>query len=216
MASNENNLDAAERALGTEPRRHETATERREREAWEQRLAPLLDPSGDVSVPDGMYERIQDRIADRGEVIALRRTRRRAGLWRATAGVMAAVAATLAFLVVAPLINQPPAERFIALVTSDEDGRVGLVVQFDTASQTATVVPVNLSPPENSSLELWHLPEGATSPISRGLMPDGPVERATFVANPGDVFAISLEPKGGSPTGQPTQPIYHGKFEPVR
>lgn len=37
-----------------------------------------------------------------------------------------------------------------------------------------------------------------------------------LTAAPGDLFAISPEPLGGSTTGQPGQVVYHGVVAPVR
>ena len=89
---------------------------------------------------------------------------------------------------------------------------IGTTVATTLATGVATIVPVGIPVPPDRSLEMWHLPKGATRPSSLGLLPDNPQARTTLTAGPGDIFAISLEPPGGSPTGQPTQPIYHGKI----
>ena len=58
---------------------------------------------------------------------------------------------------------------------------------------------------------MWTIPTGATAPVSLGLLPQNAVARTNFVADLDQIFAISLEPEGGSPTGQPTQALYHGR-----
>ena len=61
--------------------------------------------------------------------------------------------------------------------------------------------------------ELWALPRGGRPPVSLGLLPrDGTLKRALTAAQRAglmgsDRVAVSLEPKGGSPTGQPTGPV---------
>ncbi|MGH7153988.1 MAG: anti-sigma factor domain-containing protein, partial [Acetobacteraceae bacterium] len=60
-------------------------------------------------------------------------------------------------------------------------------------------------------LELWALPPGATRPISLGVVPAA--TRGLVVSHPAvpltlrTQLMVSLEPKGGSPTGQPTGPV---------
>ena len=66
--------------------------------------------------------------------------------------------------------------------------------------------------PSDRDLELWALPKGATKPISMGVMPDKPVMMVAGHDMPmkGLQLLISLEPRGGSPTGQPTGPVLYG------
>ena len=67
-------------------------------------------------------------------------------------------------------------------------------------------------PAQGSDFELWVI-EGQQAPVSLGVIPEGasarlPVSdqlRAKMVS--GALFAISVEPAGGSPTGQPTGPV---------
>ncbi len=68
-----------------------------------------------------------------------------------------------------------------------------------------TSVPV----PSGHDLELWALPEGASRPRSLGVLPaKGRVVTASLQA--GTQLMVSLEPRGGSPTGQPTGPVLYG------
>jgi len=71
--------------------------------------------------------------------------------------------------------------------------------------------PIALSAAQ--SYELWILPSGGGNPVSLGLMPRQgtlerrltPAQRALLAA--ARQVAVSLEPAGGSPTGQPTGPV---------
>jgi anti-sigma-K factor RskA len=67
-------------------------------------------------------------------------------------------------------------------------------------------------------LELWALSKGATVPVSLGVLPaDGRRIGARAQGRPDTQLLISLEPKGGSPTGLPTGPVvYGGKLDPLR
>jgi anti-sigma-K factor RskA len=60
------------------------------------------------------------------------------------------------------------------------------------------------------ALELWALAPGAHRPVSLGVIPpDGRLVfgNARFAPRAGAALLISLEPAGGSPTGQPTGPV---------
>lgn len=201
---------AAERALGHEPRARESAEEARLREAWERRLAPLLD-APPVAPSPGLFARIEAELEPAGmaggaEIIPLRRQVR---LWRAVAGAALAAAAALALWIAVP--TERAGERYVAVVTADTGGEAGLIIQFDTGTGIATVIPVT-APPSGNSYEMWTIPEGRTQPVSLGLLPQDAALRPGFSAMEGQVFAISLEPEGGSPTGQPTRPLYHGNL----
>lgn len=226
--ADERDLDAAERALGLDPIGAETAADAAMRAAWEERFAPLAGLLAPVDPPEGLYDRIEaalpaapaagpdagdgdaaDPAQTRREVVELAAWRRRAARWKGVAGLAAAIAAALAIYVALP---RPPAEadRYVAVVTHDQNGQAGLVIQIEPATGLATVIPV-AAPPDGASYEMWTIPEGRTTPVSLGLLPQQAVERRNFTAAPDQLFAISLEPEGGSPTGQPTQPLFHGR-----
>lgn len=209
---------AAERALKLEPLSGESPEDARLREDWERRLAPLLEAEA-AAPPPGLFARIEAEIdraasgtsANAGtEIIELSALRRQVRRWKAATGFALAAAAALAIYVATP---RAP-DRYVALVTADDGGEAGLIIQFDTGSNVATVIPV-VAPPPGNSYEMWTIPEGRTRPVSLGLLPKAAVSRSQFTAAPGQIFAISLEPEGGSPTGQPTQPQFHGTLVKV-
>ena len=61
--------------------------------------------------------------------------------------------------------------------------------------------------------ELWLLPAGGLPPVSLGVLDATGSQRRVFTApaqgelQAGDMLAVSLEPAGGSPSGQPTGPV---------
>lgn len=215
----ERDLDAAERALGTEPRAAESAEERRAREAWELRLAPILDVFEPADPPAGLFARVEREIDHQNTVIDLATARGRVRRWQGLAALAGAAAAALAIWVAVPGVQ--PAPRYVAVVTADEGAgipdanRIGMVIEFDTGSGIATVIPLGGTAPDGRSAEMWHLPDGAAQPYSLGLLPEGPRARRRIEAGPGDIFAISFEEPGGSPSGQPTDARFHGRIERV-
>lgn len=212
MSDRDKNIDAAERALGTLSRKGETPRGAKLRQAWEFRLATLLSPIREVAPPPGFFSRISQQLDHQVTLETLARSRRKERRWKgisALAGM--AIAGLAAFIVVQPRLA-PEGERYVAIVTSDADGTPGMVVQFDTGTGIATVVPVVGSTPEGRSWQMWHLPVGAEKPVSIGLLPEDPDIKPAVTAGVGDTFAISIEQEGGSPTGQPTDARYHGKI----
>ncbi len=229
--TDDHDLSAAERALGHAPTEGETASGRAAREAWERRLAPMLASADEVAPPEALFTKIEAVIdlekqsasslpADSNsgpaglgaEIVQLRR---RIKAWKSVSGIALAAAAALAIFVAVPNevaapISADIGAKFVAVVTADDGGQTGLLIHIDTGTGVVTVIPAGARPPDGSSYEMWHLPEGATTPVSLGLLPQKAIARQKIIAGEGDLFAISLEPMGGSPTGQPTQPVYHG------
>jgi anti-sigma-K factor RskA len=61
--------------------------------------------------------------------------------------------------------------------------------------------------PPDKSYELWAVAPN-TAPRSLGLVEEASLSRVLDVPPSGDLtLAVSLEPKGGSPTGAPTGPV---------
>jgi anti-sigma-K factor RskA len=207
----DNDLDAAERALGTEPRIRESAEEQRARRAWDDRLAPLALAAPPAEPPADMFQRIErglDGEAETSQIVQL--AERRARRWRALAIGSGAVAASLAlWIAAAPLGLLPPpdapARNYVALVTPEGGGGPAMIVEVDTESGIATVRALRVTAPEGRTLELWRIPPGA-APQSVGLVdPDQPT-LIDIAADPGDIMAITVEPPGGAPGGIPSGP----------
>jgi anti-sigma-K factor RskA len=130
--------------------------------------------------------------------------RRRLRIWQASTGAALAIAASLAAFIVlhpaaprvavlAPLINGAP----VLLATVEANGV--LTVRPDG---TITV-------PDDHDLELWALPAGETRPHSLGVLPAAG-RRLVATLPSGTQLMVSLEPRGGSPTGEPTGPVMYG------
>jgi len=215
MMGKERDLDAAERAMGTLPRKGEGARARREREAWEMRLAALLRPVEPVAPPPGMFARISESLSHARTRETLDRTRRNARRWKGIASVAGLAVVGLSLALIAPrLAPEEDAPRYVAVVTADDGGAPGMIVQFDTGTGIATVVPVLSDAPDGNVFQMWHVPAGASAPVSLGFLPDDP-HRIDVDAGPGDLFGISIEPPGGSPTGLPTDARWHGEIVTV-
>jgi anti-sigma-K factor RskA len=206
-------LDAAERALGTLPRAGEGVEDARRRREWEMRLAPLASLVAPLPPPEGLLPRILARIGEDDAAGALARERRRAARWRGAA--LATALAAAAAIAVAVVLPSGPGPELVSIATG-EAGTPALVVSFDPTTGMATVRPVALERPATGDFELWHIPAGG-APVSLGLVEPGTQVQVALNAAPGDGVAVSLEPAGGSPTGQPTGTVlYSGSFVTLR
>ena len=117
---------------------------------------------------------------------------------------------------------QPPGPDVapIVVVLAGADAKPALIATASRLDRYLTIKPVgNTAPAAGQVFELWALPQ-ATPPKSLGVIPAGRVVRVPLAA-PADesltnipALAVSLEPPGGSPTGQPTGPVlYSGTIE---
>src|SRR5207249_2308983 len=107
------------------------------------------------------------------------------------------------------------AEESIVIVLAGQDSKPALVATADRGGHYLTikaVTPVPLAP--DRALELWALPEQG-NPRSLGLVSASGIARIALVAPAGTALqnipalAVSLEPRGGSPTGLPTGPVLY-------
>jgi anti-sigma-K factor RskA len=123
------------------------------------------------------------------------------------------VAACCVFLLLrAPVPQRPPAAPVSLMVSNirQDNGVTDWTATVDLDRKQILVVPASApAVPGGRSTQLWLIPAGR-APISVGVFaPDHPVAlplSAELLAQlgPTAALAVSLEPPGGSPTGQPT------------
>lgn len=178
---------------------------------WEQRLGQLgleLEP---VAPPAHVWSRIALATGiSRPSARARRRRGRR--LWQglATAASLAAIALALV-LVLVP--NRPGVDRdaptYASVIRDEPTGAGWLVTTADSGDRLEVTALRGYPTDADHSLQLWLLPE-AGNPIPLGLMPQagrqemGLPPQAADALSAAAKLAVSLEPAGGSPTGQPT------------
>ena len=151
--------------------------------------------------------RAADLLAHDPLVFLCRKVRR----WRVAAAGVGLLAAGLALFVAAGSQQEREGGRYLAVVQGG-GALPALIVRVDTRTDTAQVQPVGAEAPAGRTLELWYV--GAAGPKPLGLIGSTP-SRVNLPqgASPDGVLAVSVEPPGGSPTGQPTGPVvYTGKL----
>ena len=201
-------LDPGERAAMTDARATDAEAAGRVR-AWERRLSPLLSAIPPVAPPPRVRAALLRALGARsaGAPDLLRQVRR----WRiATAGTGLLAAGLALFVAVG---SRPEAEggRYLAVVQGG-GALPALIVRVDTRTGTAQVRPVGAEAPAGRSLQLWYV--GAEGPKPLGLV-GADASRVSLPqgASPDGVLAVSVEPPGGSPSGQPAGPVvYTGKL----
>lgn len=174
---------------------------------WEQHLNPLAESLPAVEPDENLWQKLQQRLGwQSAEVVQLKPK----SSWLHPANwVAVAAAACLALVLLLPPPATAPVE--LAVIQTKEAKALWLVSkQADTVVLQATAaVPADPA----HDYELWMLPTSGQPPISLGLLPQsGKVSYPWPKAAAGlmvAVLAVSLEPKGGSPTGQPTGAVLH-------
>jgi anti-sigma-K factor RskA len=129
--------------------------------------------------------------------------------WKTTAIASMAASLLLAAALTWSLGRQ--AEPMVIAVLLDDRGEVQAVVE-DFGNDNATIrLLADLTVPEDKAIEVWTLPSRDMGPVSLGLL-DGASSRdlkGPPLPEPQDaqLYEITLEQAGGSPTGRPTGPI---------
>ncbi len=175
---------------------------------WEERLGVLADAVAPVAPPQHTWSRIEAAVASP-------QAARPASLWENLAfwrgfGVASATlaAASIAALVYIGLV---PATRAPLMATlAGSSGQPNVVAAV--TGNDLLVVPAALLTNDPRAVELWLILPNQR-PHSLGLIHPGQAMRLTIPPDlagrltPDAALAISLEPPGGSPTGQPTGPV---------
>ena len=211
------NLVAAEYVLGVLGAEERREVERRlmhepalaaEVAFWEERLGVLADAVAPVAPPQHTWSQIEAAIASP-------QAAQPASLWQNLAfwrgfGIASATlaAASIAALVYIGLI---PATRAPLMATlAGSSGQPNVVAAV--TGNDLLVVPAALLTNDPRAVELWLILPNQR-PHSLGLIHPGQAMRLTIPPDladrltPDAALAISLEPPGGSPTGQPTGPV---------
>jgi anti-sigma-K factor RskA len=184
---------------------------------WQRHLLPLADEVGDVAPGSYVWARITEAL----KLGAPARTPTPRGLWNnlrlwhwVGIGASAVAAACLIVLLTEPRVAPVPAATGYMVASINQDnGVTGWTATMDLEHARIIVVPATPAAIEpGRAPELWLIPAGQ-KPISVGLIAlDKPITLALSPAllsqlGPTAALAVSVEPPGGSTTGQPTGPV---------
>ncbi|NNU78873.1 anti-sigma factor [Halovulum dunhuangense] len=221
---------AAEYALGVLPHaervvfamrlEHSAALRERVR-FWEERLAVLSDDISPVPPPSRVLDRTERRLFGVPE----KRSGwwNSVGLWRGLSFASLVAALGLGFIAWQELRTPGqagPGAAYVAELRGDT-GAVSLMALFDEGTGTLRINRTAGDATVNRVFQLW-LIAGDNPPVSLGLLPQD--DATGVITIPEDIrddigdgtLAISDEPEGGSPTGQPTGDVLAlGQMAPI-
>jgi anti-sigma-K factor RskA len=202
---------------------------RRAVQAWETRLAPWAEAVAPVAPPATLWPALERSLGEtppartEGGVVVVLRQRLR--YWRFATGASLALAAMLGFLTFLPVTNRaptpasaPPPMMMASLAPAGAPHAM-FVATLVPSRHTLMIAPANADAHPGHAPELWLIPKGG-KPVALGMAGfDAPVklELASDLGGEGrTTLAVSLEPMGGSPTGQPTGPVIaSGELRPL-
>jgi anti-sigma-K factor RskA len=132
-----------------------------------------------------------------------------AGRWRHIA--LSAIAASLMLVAVLAYGALQPSEPQVIAILMNAEGEPVVMIE-DFGNDTAKVTPlVDTAVPGDRSPQLWTLPTADMGPVSLGVLDGWKTVTVAGPELPGpqeeQLYEITLEPLGGSPTGRPTGPI---------
>lgn len=205
---------AGEYVLGTlSAEQHRAVLQRLERDralrdavdAWERRLLGLNAFATAQPPSARLWQRIDRSLGERPLRPAWWR---RLGLWQTLAGGALATSVLLALTL---LTAQPPTTTYLVVLVAPNTQAPGWIVQARDSRQVQLIPLGKAQVPADKVLQFWTKGEQWPAPVSLGLVKPGeqisvPLERLPALeAN--QLFELTLENAGGSPSGRPTGPI---------
>jgi len=212
--------------LGTMPRRARARFDRLIAEdavfcadvrEWAEIFSPIDAAEMPVAPPPRVWRAIEAQL---GPARAPAAAPRRAWfdslwLWRGATGFAAAIAvALLLYFGVFATQEAPPVPTVVAVLNDAKSGAPAWIARTSRDDVVTVSALGRQTIDAGHSFQLWAIAGGAPRPL--GLLSPVPgrgiAVSASAIPPTGGVLAISLEPAGGSPTGQPTGPVlFSGK-----
>jgi anti-sigma-K factor RskA len=192
---------------------------------WRTRFAEWDNTAADVAPSDALWRRIETGLEPRPAVEAARpmasvRQETSPGLlqrlWNSLAfwrgfGMAGALAGLLLALGVGYFAEKAARQPMLVAVLMSETNQPGAVLRTFADGRLELTPLGDMEIPHNHSIQVWTFPDPNGAPISVGVVQTA----RTVLLDPrnlprpqsNQLFAISVEPLAGSPTGQPTGPV---------
>lgn len=203
--------EAVEAEIERDPAMAKAVAESRDR-FLELDLAGGAEPASEdlwARISASVDERVKSPAPDVSAAKPANDNRRGLSFWRSTA--VASLAACLLLVVgLGASLMMRPEPQVVAILVNDAGEPMVLVEDF--GDRSARITPLgDFAPPDDRVMQVWTLPSKDLGPVSLGLLddwqsatlegPDLPTPQET------QLYEITLEQPGGSPTGRPTGPI---------
>lgn len=180
---------------------------------WREHFADLDATATPVRASPQLWERIEASTGRRD--MREPAPKPRAGLWSNLGfwrgASFAGAAASLVLAVALGLVagRSTPRPVVIAVMQTGEMSPGAIVQAF--ADGSLTIVPLkDFEVPAGLTMQVWTLWDKEKGPVSVGLIErvrSARFERADLPQQRDQIYEITLEPAGGSPTGRPTGPV---------
>ena len=185
-------------------------TLRAEQQRWQQQFSGLDGEFAEVAPPRGVLDRVEARLHG---------TARRTpwwdslALWRGlAAGGFAVAVVAVGFSLLQPRPSPQDVANQLVAALREEGSSVSFVALYNPATGSVRLTALSGDAVPDKDFELWAI-EGSDAPVSMGVISvdqrvERPVPQSVLSGfGAGTILAVTLEPKGGSPTGGPTGPI---------
>ena len=187
-----------------------------------QRLLALDDTADALPLPEGFWTRLEARLdaeeattppaapqPAQQNVVELSSIRNAMHRWRATA-VAGMAAALMLGVMLAWVALSRPEHAVIAVLLNDAGEAIALVEGLpDNTTRITLLERQNVA--ADQVMQVWTKPEEDGPPVSLGLLSTGRSSTLTIdglpTPRPQQLYEITFEPAGGSPTQLPTGPI---------
>jgi anti-sigma-K factor RskA len=180
---------------------------------WQSRLSSLDHEFAETPAPPRVFEKVEARVFG-VPASPVARFWNNLQLWRGiAAGALAVAVIAIGFNLTQPARLDPQefATQLVAALQAQEGSGVEFVALYDMATGNVRLTALSGTAVPDKDYELWMI-EASGTPMSMGVIP---MERTEMTLaedlqdhlTPGTMLAVTLEPKGGSPTGGPTGPM---------
>ncbi len=222
---------AAEYVLGTMPERARRRFEamlktspqlRRCVADWEARLTPMASSVAEVTPPQRVWRAIQKRVF--GDLTRNQDPQSNwwssLGFWRAATGFATITLVALGLLVLAPAEIDPATDSMMVVVMEDTHTHApAMTVAWEPGGESQRVLRLRVhghaEMEPDTAWELWMLSAGDRAPVSLGLITTHELQLLRIPMSLSQTLddawglGMTVEPKGGSPSGSPTGPMLY-------
>jgi anti-sigma-K factor RskA len=180
---------------------------------WREHFSALDATAAPVRASPALWDKIETSLERRGAADVAPGLRERLwsslGFWRGASFAGATASLILAVAIGLMAGRATPQPLFVAVLQTG-DAAPGVILEA-FADGTLSVVPLkDFEVPSGRALQVWTLWDKDRGPVSVGLIERARrarFERADLPARDTQLYEITLEQAGGSPTGRPTGPV---------
>lgn len=179
---------------------------------WEARLLPLASLAQPQTPSAGLWPRIAKSLGHNtvppvAQPSRVRRWLESIAFWRGLSAVGMSAAVLMAVL----LVMTPTAPQYLVVLAAPQSQTPGWLVRASTQDMVELVPLITVQVPPGQTLQFWTKADDWKAPVSLGLVQPGQSLRVPLEQLPplqaNQLFELTLEQEGGSPTGLPTGPI---------